>query len=181
MGAETMESLTDLVGKRGDILDRLGEARANLERQRTRLARLLDECRAAQEARAQARGNPAPATRLFATDLVRLGDVEVVVARQAVRDSRGTRRLTPTEWQLLLFLLSYPDMVHTRSQLAAGAWGTGFDGRDTEVEVYISRLRRKLGAAAAQLETVRGQGYRLALRGDRGDTEPLFLPAAATG
>jgi len=99
--------------------------------------------------------------RLFAQDVVRVGGVEVVMARQAVRYDGTSARLTPTEWQLLLFFLGNPDVVLSRSTLAAGAWGDGYEGRDSEVEVYISRLRRKLGPAGRHLETVRGQGYRL--------------------
>jgi len=180
MGAEAMATLTELVDRRDEIRTRLEAARANLERELARLSRVLDECRTTKAARAESGGwTPPTMTRLFATDRVRLGDVEVVVARQAVRDARGTRRLTPTEWQLLVFLLTYPDMVHTRSQLAAGAWGGGFDGRDTEVEVYISRLRRKLGRAASLLETVRGQGYRLVFFGDSDADEGLAGSASA--
>jgi DNA-binding response OmpR family regulator len=175
-----METLTELIGRKGEILVRLGAARTELERQSARLARLLEECRTNKEARAQGRPAPAANTRFFATDRVRLGDVEVVVPRQSVRDSRGTRRLTPTEWQLLVFLLSNPDSIHSRSELAAGAWGSGYDGRDTEVEVYISRLRRKLGAAAPLLETVRGQGYRFVLWGEAGRDDGLASPARAT-
>ena len=153
----------ELVGRRQDLQERLRVVRISLNEETARLHALLELCRRTTR---QHPSPQAPSTRLFATDHVRLGDVEVVIPRQLVRDSRGTRRLTPTEWQLLLFLLTNPDVVHTRSELAAGAWGSGFDGRDTEVEVYISRLRRKLGGAAPLLETVRGQGYRFVLWGD---------------
>jgi DNA-binding response OmpR family regulator len=180
VGAEAMETLSNLIGWRSEIRERLHAARVELDRQSTRLNRVLELCRSAQEARTGGRPGAAT-TRLFATDRVRLGDVEVIVPRQSVRDSRGTvRRFTPTEWQLLLFLLGNPDTVHSRSQLAAGAWGSGYDGRDTEVEVYISRLRRKLGSAAPLLETVRGAGYRFVLWGDGPAGEGLPVPAAAT-
>src|SRR5260221_12223237 len=99
--------------------------------------------------------------RMFANDVVRVGEAEVVMARQAVRYNGTRARLTPTEWQLLVFFLGNPDLVLSRSTLAAGAWGDGYEGRDSEVEVYVSRLRRKLGPAGRHLETVRGQGYRL--------------------
>lgn len=176
--AEVLNTLTDLLGRREEILDRLRLARAELNQQSERLARLLEQCRTTKEARAGGRVVAPIGTRLFATDCVRLGEVEVVVPRQMLRDRHGSRRLTPTEWQLLLFLLANPDVVHTRSELAAGAWGSGYDGRDTEVEVYISRLRRKLGAAASLLETVRGQGYRFVLWGEGAADEAL--PSAAT-
>lgn len=178
----------ELVGRRQDLQERLDVVRVNLTEQSARLRVLLEQFRSSVQ-RPSSPPPSAPTTRLFATDRLRLGDVEVVIPRQLVRDGRGTRRLTPTEWQLLLFLLTKPDIVHSRSELAAGAWGAGFDGRDTEVEVYVSRLRRKLGSAAPLLETVRGQGYRFALweRGGGGfcadgvvPSQPSALAASAS-
>ena len=89
--------------------------------------------------------------RLFANDVVRVGEAEVVMARQAVRYDGTSARLTPTEWQLLLFFLGNPDVVLSRSTLAAGAWGDGYEGRDSEVEVYVSRLRRSMKLASPGL------------------------------
>jgi DNA-binding response OmpR family regulator len=154
------------------VLIRLHAVQAELREQRTRLERVLEACRTTTSQlgpEADAHNRP----RLFAREVLRLGDVELLVRQQAVRDGRLVRRLTPTEWQLLTFLLSHPDVVHTREEVAAGAWGQGFMDRRSEVEVYISRLRRKLGSAAPLLETVRGQGYRLTMeRGLLGRGQP---------
>jgi DNA-binding response OmpR family regulator len=70
--------------------------------------------------------------------------------------------LTPTEWQLLSALVAAPGTVLSRQELAARAWGPGYRSRGSEVEVYISRLRRKLGDGRRNrmIETVRGRGYR---------------------
>jgi DNA-binding response OmpR family regulator len=159
MGAQ---SSIDRVELRG----RLALARSQLQRQSERLVALLDLCRVTQLQCGTPRAD-ASASSVFATDVIRIGDAEVVTARQVVRNGHGATRLTPTEWQLLVFLLSNPDAVHTRADLAAGAWGAGYEGRDSEVEVYISRLRRKLGSSGRLLETVRGQGYRLTVSGER--------------
>lgn len=84
-------------------------------------------------------------------------------ARLSVLDDSGAHHvLTPTEWRLLRLLADAQGGVRTRSQLARSLWGFD-DGRTSEVEVYISRLRRKLGGdRQSQIITVRGQGYRLA-------------------
>jgi DNA-binding response OmpR family regulator len=148
-----------------ELMDRLVVARRQLAEQSERLTLVLEACRRTK----QSCGAPVPdrgTSRLFSSDRVRFGGVEVILQRQLVRHPRGSQRLTPTEWQLLLFLLSRPDVVHSRSELAAGAWGSGYHGRNSEVEVYVSRLRRKLGPAGRLLETVRGQGYRLLLAGE---------------
>jgi DNA-binding response OmpR family regulator len=92
-----------------------------------------------------------------------LGALEVLPMRQTVVNGTRMHRLTPTEWQLLAYLMARPGEVLTRSELAVGAWGAGFASRDSEVEVYVSRLRKKLETAhgGRLIETVRGSGYRL--------------------
>jgi len=145
-----------------DLHARLVAAREGLRQQTERLATLIEECRQTKLRVPVAFADDAP-FRLFANDVVRLGEAEILVPRQAVRHVGGTHRLTPTEWQLLAFLLASPGVVHSRLDMAAGAWGRGYADRNSEVEVYVSRLRRKLGPAGNLLETVRRRGYRLVL------------------
>jgi DNA-binding response OmpR family regulator len=150
---------------RGALHTRVTTAIDALHAQRARLESILEACRdtAGAVAVRSGEGRPDGIPRLFAAQVVSLGAVEILVRQQAIREGSHIRRLTPTEWQLLIFLLSRPDEVHSRAQVAAGAWGGGYADRNSEVEVYISRLRRKLGAAGGMVETVRGLGYRLAL------------------
>jgi DNA-binding response OmpR family regulator len=154
---------TDADGARqqAQLRARLRTLRTELALQRDRLARLIEASRHATDHLRASIGNGAPS--LFAHGVVELGGVEIHLARQTIRHSSGSHRVTPTEWQLLTFLLAHPALVHSRLELAAGAWGPGFAERNSEVEVYVSRLRRKLGPASARLETVRGRGYRLLL------------------
>jgi DNA-binding response OmpR family regulator len=161
---------------RSELRARVRALRVELQLQRDRLNHLIEACQVTTSRRAVADGG---APRLFARDVVRLGAADVMVARQSIRYAGVTQRLTPTEWQLLTFLLAHPSVVHSRLDLAAGAWGPGFAERNSEVEVYVSRLRRKLGPAGALVETVRGRGYRLLLepRAERhDDAEPLAAP-----
>lgn len=104
-----------------------------------------------------------------------LGPLEVLPMRQTVINGTRVHRLTPTEWQLLAYLMARPGEVLSRSELAVGAWGAGFASRDSEVEVYVSRLRKKLETAhgARLIETVRGSGYRLT------ETPELYAPEEA--
>jgi DNA-binding response OmpR family regulator len=103
-----------------------------------------------------------------------LGPLEVLPVRQTVVNGTRSFRLTPTEWQLLAHLMAHPGEVLTRAELATGAWGAGFASRASEVEVYISRLRKKLEWEGGRLiETVRGSGYRLT------ETPQLAVPEEA--
>ncbi len=67
--------------------------------------------------------------------------------------------LTAREFALLETLLRHPGRVLSREQLLSHVWGYDYDGGTNVVDVYVSYLRRKLGADAVQ--TVRGMGYRL--------------------
>ena len=68
--------------------------------------------------------------------------------------------LTATEFDLLVFLMRSPGRVHTREGLLDAVWGHDYVGYDRTVDTHVRRLRKKLGAAAGTIETVRGVGYR---------------------
>ncbi len=74
--------------------------------------------------------------------------------------------LTARELDVLAFLLRHPGQVVSKGDVLDGVWSHEFEGDPNIVEVYVGRLRRKLGARGdALLETVRGAGYRVADRG----------------
>ncbi len=68
--------------------------------------------------------------------------------------------LTFTEFRMLHFLASRPGWVFTRYQIVDGTQGEDVIVTDRSVDVHIVSLRRKLGSAAGDIETVRGVGYR---------------------
>jgi DNA-binding response OmpR family regulator len=72
--------------------------------------------------------------------------------------------LTPREFALLRYLLSYPALTHTRWDLLEHVWGENEAADFNVVQVYVSALRRKIDqpGQASLIETVRGVGYRLA-------------------
>ena len=91
------------------------------------------------------------------------GDLEVDLRARRVRRAGTEVALTAREFDLLAFLLRRAGHVVSKRQILAGVWDDGFDGDPNVVEVYVARLRRKLGlpADALDVETVRGAGYRL--------------------
>lgn len=68
--------------------------------------------------------------------------------------------LTPTEFKLLCALADRPGRVLTRGMLLQDVWEMPPDLNTRTVDTHVKRLREKLGAASAHLETVRGVGYR---------------------
>ncbi len=69
--------------------------------------------------------------------------------------------LTPIEFRMLSCFAENPGRVLGHGQLLDMVWGDRIRDKD-EVKLYVSYLRRKLGAAASvdPVETVRGVGYR---------------------
>jgi DNA-binding response OmpR family regulator len=71
--------------------------------------------------------------------------------------------LTMRELQLLVTLASHPQRIMTRDELYAEVWGRHPRPDDRSVDVYVSRLRSKLGKALPErrlIHTHNGIGYR---------------------
>jgi len=73
--------------------------------------------------------------------------------------------LSPTEFALLRLLLRYPGRAFSRSYLMDTVWDSQYEKTDRAVDYMVMRLRKKLGAAGEQIETVWGMGYRLKAAG----------------
>jgi DNA-binding response OmpR family regulator len=73
---------------------------------------------------------------------------------------RGKRvNLTPQEFRLLKCLIEHRDRVISQAEIRLHAWGVKSKRRSRTVAVHVTRLRAKLGAAGAQIRTVRDVGY----------------------
>ncbi len=68
--------------------------------------------------------------------------------------------LSPTEFQLLAFLLENAGKVVTRERLLDQVWGLAFPGGTRTVDQHVAQLRTKLGRPDL-IETVKGVGYRM--------------------
>jgi two-component system, OmpR family, response regulator len=69
-------------------------------------------------------------------------------------------KLTSHEFRVLSYLMHHRTRVVSQSELTEHIYAQDFDRDSNTVEVFIARLRRKLGASV--IETVRGLGYRIA-------------------
>ncbi len=78
--------------------------------------------------------------------------------RQRVQLADGTEvELTGTEFRLLRYLMSNPDKVLSKSRLTDHVYEGDHDRDSNVLEVYVRRLRDKIGRE--HIETRRGQGY----------------------
>lgn len=90
-----------------------------------------------------------------------VGELEVDRRAQIARLAGKRLELTAREYALLARLADCPDEAVSRATLLADVWNMTFDPGSGVIDVHVSRLRDKLGAAAWMIETVRGVGLRL--------------------
>jgi two-component system phosphate regulon response regulator PhoB len=95
-------------------------------------------------------------------DVLRRGGLVIDALRHEVMYDGELIVLTATEFRLLRFLAANPGRVFTRDQLLNQVIGEKAVVIDRNIDVHVRSVRRKLGAAHAFLETVRGVGYRFA-------------------
>jgi DNA-binding response OmpR family regulator len=95
---------------------------------------------------------------------IRFGNVEIDrVGMHATRDGKPLF-LTPTEFRLLCYLVTHPNIPFNRNALVEEIWGYDSDiGSNRTVDVHIRHLRKKLEDDPAKprwIQTVRGAGYK---------------------
>ncbi|MCA9257667.1 MAG: response regulator [Planctomycetales bacterium] len=96
------------------------------------------------------------------------GDREVIVSQGVMIDRRRHRvtagdrplDLTPSEFGLLASLVKQPGRAFTRGELIDAALGDDAIVLERTIDVHIRALRKKMGAFADLVQTVRGVGYR---------------------
>lgn len=68
-------------------------------------------------------------------------------------------KLTAQEYKLLSYLMHHPGEVVSRTELTEHIYDQDFDRDSNTIEVFVTRIRKKLGVPL--IHTVRGLGYRL--------------------
>jgi DNA-binding response OmpR family regulator len=87
------------------------------------------------------------------------GPFALDMVRHTVESPAGTVSLPDREFLLLEALMRNAGRVVSKERLLSTVWGYHFDPRSNVVDVYVRRLRAKLGSDA--IGTFRGKGYRL--------------------
>jgi len=87
------------------------------------------------------------------------GELTLDPARRVVRSRGAEVELSAKEFAVLETLMRRPGEVLSRLDLLEHAWDIAYENRSNVIDVYVRRLREKLGRDS--IETVRGSGYRL--------------------
>lgn len=88
-----------------------------------------------------------------------LGRLTIDLASRTVRVNGEVVELTAKEWTLLRAMASQLDRIHSKDSLINALYGFSEETGSNTLEVFISTLRRKIGAQ--HIQTYRGLGYRL--------------------
>jgi len=94
-----------------------------------------------------------------ASNVLASGPVKLDVGAARVTVDGAEIRLTSHEFRLLSYLMHHPGKTISRTELVEHIYDQDFDRDSNTIEVFIGRLRRKLGVEI--IETVRGLGYRI--------------------
>ena len=95
------------------------------------------------------------------TNALTLGDITLDTARHTVEAAGQPVVRTRKEFDQLHYLMENADIVLTREKIMEAVWGFGFEGESRTVDMHIKTLRQKLGTPSAQIQTVRGVGYKI--------------------
>ncbi len=99
-----------------------------------------------------------------ATSELECGSVRVDTRSSRVTVNGRAVKLTSLEYRLLAYMMHHQGRVISRTELVEHLYDQDFDRDSNTIEVFVGRLRRKLGKDV--IETVRGLGYRLAAAED---------------
>jgi two-component system OmpR family response regulator len=100
-----------------------------------------------------------------ATSEIMCGPVRVDTRASRVLVNGQPVKLTSHEYRLLSYLMHHQGRVVSRGELVEHLYDQDFDRDSNTIEVFVGRLRKKLGVEVIQ--TIRGLGYVLAAPGTR--------------
>jgi two-component system, OmpR family, response regulator RegX3 len=103
--------------------------------------------------------------RSGAASVLRVGGLELDPIRHEVKVDGEPKRLTPSEFKLLLLLARQPDRVYSRREIMQHLWDSSYVGDQRACDIHVSNLRHKIEPDPAnpiRVLTVRGIGYKLA-------------------
>lgn len=94
------------------------------------------------------------------SSILRFDDLELDVKSHRVSIGENEIEMTSKERGLLTLFMANPGKVFARERILNAVWGSQEDPLTNVIDVYIARLRKKLGDHGRLIKTVRGHGYR---------------------
>ncbi len=94
---------------------------------------------------------------------IEVGDLVLEPVNRTITRQGNKISVSPREFALLEVLMRNAGRVVSKAELLDKVWGSEFDGDPNVVEVYVGYLRKKIDRPfdRSDLETIRGEGYRI--------------------
>lgn len=86
--------------------------------------------------------------------------LKIDTSARAVYIDGSQVKMTPKEYELLIYLAGNKNRALTRQQILDGVWGLDFFGDDRTVDTHVKVLRESLGPYKGMVSTVWGVGYK---------------------
>ncbi|CAE6877836.1 C terminal [Vibrio sp. B1ASS3] len=101
----------------------------------------------------------------FSTSTIRAGEVALDTQAKSISYADNVLDLTALEYQIFEYLIRHRQKVISKEQIADSLYDAGESVQLNNIEVIISRLRKKLAVHTDNkiISTIRGQGYRFEL------------------
>ncbi len=97
-------------------------------------------------------------------DIFRHLDFELDLKAHILKIDNEEVKLTPKEYELLVYFVQNEHIALSREQLLSKIWGYDFYGDDRTIDTHIKMLRNNLGKYRDWIVTVRGMGYRFEIK-----------------
>jgi DNA-binding response OmpR family regulator len=96
-----------------------------------------------------------------AADTLDVSDLHMDVRLRRVSRAGKTVQLSPREFDVLQVLMQEPDRVFSRTELCERVWQREHEHDTRTVEIFITRLRKKIDShnGVSLIQTLRGRGY----------------------
>ena len=91
--------------------------------------------------------------------VIRIGELNIELARRLVAVSGKTVTLAPKEYDLLIYFIENKNQILSREQILNNIWGPEYDGYDRAVDTHIKKLRAALLDSSHHITTVIKKGY----------------------
>ncbi len=96
--------------------------------------------------------------------VLKFGALEIDLGGHQVSLDGKVIDLSPTEYDLLHYLMTNKGRALSREQILNAVWGYDYFGENRTVDTHITRLRTKMGKESNLIQTVRGVGYRFEVK-----------------
>ncbi|GEC70555.1 DNA-binding response regulator, OmpR family, contains REC and winged-helix (wHTH) domain [Flavobacterium flevense] len=95
------------------------------------------------------------------TEILRLGTIDINLAKHLVISNKEEIHLTQREFELLCYLVQNKGKVCTRTQIIEDVWNIHFEYDTGVIDVFINSIRKKLNLNKDEelIKTIRGVGY----------------------